>query len=191
MEEEYLIIQLVVRVIFGAIAALIAAHKGRNKIGWFFGGFFLVFIGVIIVAVLSNLKHAAAHRERVLLENRRLREQIRQEKMKGETFRQYTTGRLDTHDRALGVDTRSVEALPGPGTAGAPAARRSAPGSASGSVEKWWYYEMEGEMMGPAPERVVKDLLRTRRISPTTLVWAEDMADWTPLDRVPAFRSSV
>jgi hypothetical protein len=107
---EGLAIFLVIRVIMGAIAAAIASSKGRTPVGWFFGGFFLDLIGIIIVACLSNLKEDQAYRDRQNRENRRLREQLRQERLKGEAFRQHTMTRLDTHDQQLGVDTKQTYA---------------------------------------------------------------------------------
>lgn len=105
-----LVIILVVRLITGAIAAAIASAKGRSEVGWFFGGFFLDLIGIIIVACLSNLKDERARQSHHERENRRLREQLRQERYKGEAFRQHTAARLDAHDQSLGVDTRGMHA---------------------------------------------------------------------------------
>ena len=99
-------VQLVIMFICGVIASLIAHTKGRSEIGWFFGGFFLGLIGVIIIAVLPNLKDQKAKEVRIELENRRLREQLNQERLKIEAFRRHTTARLDLHDESLGIDTR-------------------------------------------------------------------------------------
>lgn len=108
-------VQLIIMAVCGAIAAAIASHKGRNVVGWFFGGFFLQVIGIIIVACLGNLKEQRAYRQHTENERRRLREQLRQERLKTEAFRQYSLERLDSHDEVLGVDTRKrQEALPGP-----------------------------------------------------------------------------
>lgn len=107
MEPEFLIIVLLVRVVTGVICAVIAQHKGRNVAGWFFGGLLLEIIGVIIVAVLPNLKAERNYRLQAEQANHRLREQLRQERMKTEAFRQYSMSRLDAHDKALGVDTRT------------------------------------------------------------------------------------
>jgi hypothetical protein len=107
-DSGLLAIQLIGGVVCGIIAAAIASAKGRNVAGWFFGGFFLGIIGVIIVACFSNLNTERAHRQQIEQANHRLREQLRQERMKGEAFRQYSTSRLDAHDGALGLDTRSL-----------------------------------------------------------------------------------
>jgi hypothetical protein len=113
---EGLVIWLIVRVIFGAICAAIANSKGRSEVGWFFGGFFFMLLGIIIVACLGNLKEQKYKEEAVERENRRLREQLMQEQIKNEAFRQHAAARLDAHDGHLGVDTRqAVTALPSPG----------------------------------------------------------------------------
>jgi len=110
---EGLAIHLVIGLICGSIASAIAASKGRNAVGWFFGGFFIGLIGIIIVACLGNLKEQRAYQRRIESEAHRLREQLRLERIKGEAYRQHTAERLDTHDQALGMDTRSTTALPG------------------------------------------------------------------------------
>jgi hypothetical protein len=108
-------IQLIIIVVCGTIAAAIANSKGRSTVGWFFGGFFLGLIGIIIIACLSNKKEEQAYRDHVAQENRRLREKLDQERLKTEALRQHVTGRLDLHDAQLGTDTRSFRtALPGP-----------------------------------------------------------------------------
>ena len=108
-----LAIQLIIMVIFGIITAAVASSKGRTPVGWFFCGFFISWIGLIIICCMSNIKEQQAYRDRQSRENRRLRESLRQERLKGESFRQHTATRLDAHDNQLGVDTRSVAALPG------------------------------------------------------------------------------
>ena len=64
--------------IFGVACSLIANSKGRSAVGWFFIGFFIQWIGLIIILVLSN----EADRTRAIssqrADTRRLREQLRQ-----------------------------------------------------------------------------------------------------------------
>lgn len=108
MDSDFLVLRLVICVICGVAAAAIASSKGRSVVGWFFGGFFLTLLGIIIVACLSNRKEEANRRAYMEREQHRLREQLRQERMKHESFRQYTMGRIDEHDRVLGVDTRQT-----------------------------------------------------------------------------------
>lgn len=101
---------------FGGICAAIASAKGRSAVGWFFGGFFMGFvffpffgiIMIIIVSCLSNLKEKRSREDSQERENRRLREQLIQEQIKNESFRQHAAARLDQHDVHLGVDTRAA-----------------------------------------------------------------------------------
>ena len=95
-------------IISGIICAVIANNKGRNVIGWFFIGFFLSIIGIVIALVVSDLKEAKAKEEYMEIEQRRLREQLHQERIKSEKMRQYTQMRLDIHDRELQIDTRNI-----------------------------------------------------------------------------------
>jgi type II secretory pathway pseudopilin PulG len=72
-------------------------------------------IGIIIVAVLPNLKEQKSKEDAIERENRRLREQLVQEQIKTEAFRRHASSRLDAHDSHIGVDTRSLtSALPVP-----------------------------------------------------------------------------
>ncbi|MBI1375555.1 MAG: DUF4339 domain-containing protein [Phycisphaera sp.] len=111
-----LVLGLIIRVICGAVAAAIASSKGRTPVGWFFAGFVFSIIGIIIIAVLSNVKDQRMKEDRQERENRRLREQLRQERMKSEAFRQHASARLDAHDNHAGIDTRQANmSLPGGG----------------------------------------------------------------------------
>jgi hypothetical protein len=111
----FLLFFVLVYSIMGAIAAAIAHYKGRSVVGWFFGGFFLGIVGIIVVAVLPNAREERAYREHLALDNRRLREKLEQERLKSEAFRRHVAGRLDVHDEQLGLDTRSLQtALPSP-----------------------------------------------------------------------------
>ena len=87
-----------------------AHSKGRSPVGWFFVGFFVTCIGLIIVLCLSNLREEQARWAQADEERRRLREQLRQERLKNEVFQGHVRARLDVHDQALGVDTRQLEA---------------------------------------------------------------------------------
>lgn len=105
---------IVLSIIFGAVCAAVASSKGRSAVVWFLLGFLFGWIALIIIACLSNVKEEQSYRDRQSRENRRLREQLRQERIKGEAFRQHTQMRLDMHDHQLGVSTRATyNALPG------------------------------------------------------------------------------
>lgn len=101
---------LVLGLIFGVITAMIGSSKGRSGSGWFFVGFLLGLIGLIIALCMSDLNEEQRKHAHMLNEQRRLREQLRQERMRNQAFQNYTNARLDTHDRTLKLDTRSADA---------------------------------------------------------------------------------
>ena len=39
--------------LFAIVCCILAGQKNRSKVGWFFGGFFLGLIGLIIIACLK------------------------------------------------------------------------------------------------------------------------------------------
>src|SRR5205823_6354128 len=150
---------LIFGLIMGGAVAAIAHGKGRSPIGWFFIGFFFPLIGLIIVLVISNVNQEKYLRARQDEDNRRLREQLRQERIKHETLREYTMKRLDVHDQVLGVDTKSVQVLPGEN------AQVFLPGSEGGETPPpqtapqpprldGWYFEQNGETRGPVKAEV-------------------------------------
>ncbi len=184
---------LIILLVCGGAAAAIANHKGRSAVGWFFGGFFLGLIGIVIVAVLPNLKEEREKHEAHYRERRRLREQLRQEKMKNEAFRRHAVNRLDTHDAVLEIDTRGAEALPDTGRPLSLPERRPAPAgaatAAAGREEEpsggEWYYMANGDTQGPVDFEKLKELYRDRVITLSSFVWNPDMEDWKTLSAVP------
>jgi hypothetical protein len=186
---------LVFGLIMGAAVAAIAHNKGRSPVGWFFVGFFFGVIGLIVVLVSSNLNQEKYLRARQDEENRRLREQLRQERVKHETLREYTMRRLDAHDEVLGVDTRSLQALPIENTpaylpAGEVATLQAAspePVPAPPPHSNAWYFEQNGETRGPIGPEVIQSMLADGQISGTTLLWADHLPDWCPAALIPEF----
>ena len=183
---------LIIMFICGVIAAVIASGKDRSKVGWFFGGFFLGLIGIIIVACLSNLKEEQQYRDHTANERRRLREQLRQERLKNEAFRQYTGARLDEHDEHLGIETRSTDqALAGAGrllTSGQVPPPPPLPSGTATPSPHTWFYEVRGESVGPVSESELRTLLDSGTISMETLVWKESLSDWMPASRLGQLR---
>ncbi len=205
-----IVVVLLVRVVLGAVASAIASSKGRSTVGWFFGGFFLDVIGIVVVAVLPNLKEQERRQAHAMSERRRLREQLRQEKMKTESFRQHASGRLDAHDRMLGVDTRESPALAGPaaspqlsagiGVAGGPGTtprvipkaststpdvRRDSPAPAPARDDnRLWYYAANGESRGPVPFAALRTMVERGEVTAATLVWSEGQTDWLPASQI-------
>lgn len=46
-----------------------------------------------------------------------------------------------------------------------------------------WYYEQNGNRIGPVDEATMLSLIADRTISIDTLVWTNGMANWTPLQQ--------
>ncbi|NBV52822.1 MAG: DUF4339 domain-containing protein [Verrucomicrobia bacterium] len=46
-----------------------------------------------------------------------------------------------------------------------------------------WYYEQNGNRVGPVDETTMRSLIANRAISIDTLVWTNGMANWTPLQQ--------
>ncbi|MFV1959793.1 MAG: GYF domain-containing protein [Planctomycetota bacterium] len=170
---------LFIYLICGVIAAVIATSKGRSGIGWFFGGAFLGLIGIIIVAVLPNLKEEEARRKHAMAERRRLREQLRQEKMKTESFRHHASYRLDTHDSALGVDTRRTPGLTRGAAPVPPLVSDTAPPPLPARPSgRAWFYEEDGKSKGPVPESTLVRMLGDGELDRDALVWTEGQPEW-------------
>ncbi|MBN1441611.1 MAG: DUF4339 domain-containing protein [Planctomycetes bacterium] len=185
--EEQLVVQLLVMVAFGVAAALIAAHKGRNPIGWFFVGFFVTCIGLIIVLCMSNLKEEEARWRHAENERRRLREQLKQERLKNEAFQGHVRSRLDVHDEALGMNTRMIA---GAEAEAAPPAE-IAPPLAAGSPEppsfryRQWFVDHGDHHEKPVGFPQLKALYETGQVNETNLVWSAGMKDWMRIADVP------
>lgn len=186
-DGEQIIIQLLVGLVFGGIVAAIAHSKGRNVVGWFFLGFIAGCIALIIILCLSNLKEEQARWSANEIEQRRLREQLRQEQLKNEALRQHTVARLDLHDEKLGIDTRgAAPGLP----LGGPTLRISPLGAAPavpppGYPSQNWYTSEDGQQQGPYTFALLNSRARQGTLSSETLVWAEGMSEWQPAGTIP------
>lgn len=180
----------------GTIASLIAYYKGRNMFGWFFGGFFLNVLGIILVAVLPNLKEQQAQREHMENENRRLKERLKQEQVKSESFRKHALSRLDAHDAHLGLDTKQVTALPA-GSDTDPllleddTSQEESASEPAYSPTRKWRYQWNQEEHGPISEHDLAGKFRTGQLSGSTLVWNEDLPTWTRADEIPMFKETI
>jgi hypothetical protein len=108
---------------------------------------------LIIILCLSNLNEVEARFQSSESITRRVREELRQEKLKLEALRQHTAARLDQHDEKLGMDTRSAgAALPvSPVRPSLPGSQASAPlnlAQEENDSEAWFYVE-SGNQLGP------------------------------------------
>jgi hypothetical protein len=183
---------LVFPAIMATICGFIANSKGRNVVGWACVGFFGGIIGLIICCVMPNLKDQQARDAQIAAENRRLREQLQQERIKGESFRQHAAARLDAHDQHLGLDTRTAS---GPALGEGESYRQLNSGpipfdDGLGSTPQVdWYYDDGRATHGPMPATQISQLVRDGRLPQTVLVWAEHMAGWQPMSSVAEFRN--
>ena len=168
---------------------MIASHKGRNAVGWFFGGLFLDVIGIIIVAVIANLKEQRARYQGALSERRRLREQLNIEKMRNQQFRGQAGQRLDMHDRAIGVDTRPSDApMPEPAS---PILVPSAEPPPIKKSPEWYYATDGGERVGPLQFVEFASHYRAGRFGPTSFVWSFGWPDWRELREVSGLEEKL
>jgi hypothetical protein len=177
---------LIIKAICGAIAGVIAQKKGRSEVGWFFAGFIFDILGIIIIAVLSDLNEEDNYRNHMERENRRLREQLRQEQIKSEGFRGHVSSRLDAHDSALSIDTRQTpdpRALPD--CEDRQPFQSILPNNCSNKEDQAWFYEKEGKEHGPISGADMCSLIISGVLSRSCLVWKEGFKDWMPLMRVP------
>ncbi|WP_038161549.1 DUF4339 domain-containing protein [Verrucomicrobium sp. BvORR106] len=188
MDGEAIIFGLVIRCIFGGICAAIASSKGRNPVGWFFIGFFIACIGLVIVLCLPNL-HEQQEASRIQEDmNRRLREQLRQEQMKVDALRAHTAARLDAHDAALKMDTRATapallaSSPPRPSLGGPPQYR---PTALENNRPVWFYLDQSSSQQGPVTLARIKEEASIGAVHQETLVWREGMPDWAPAQQTP------
>ncbi len=177
MEATIVIVQLIFWLLFGVITAAIAHQRGRNALGWFFVGMIGGCFGIVLVLVLPDLKVEDAKAAASDRENRRLREQLQQERMKNQAFRGHATNRLDQHDDVLGVDTRSTAPDPELAPPSAPAALTEGLPS-----DNWYVAEAGQAAEGPLELEQVRERVSSGSLDAKSLVWHADLGDWTKLE---------
>ncbi|MBC8330149.1 MAG: DUF4339 domain-containing protein [Planctomycetes bacterium] len=177
---EIFVFQLLFFVLFGGITAALAHQRGRNAVGWFFVGIIGGCLGLVLVLVLPDLKVERARMEADEREKRRLREQLQQERMKNQAFRGHATARLDQHDGALGLDTRSTAPDPEQMPPVTPAAlERGVPGS------DWYVAEAGQAAEGPMDLHAVLERVAAGTMTGKSLVWHAELVDWLTLEESP------
>ena len=184
MEDAiFLVVVILVRLAFPVICCVIASNKGRNAAAWFFIGLFFPCIGLIIILCLSDLNDERARWNRQDRESRRLREQLRQERLKNEAVQDHVTGRLDHFDELLDVDTRQL----GRGQAGGQIGfdSNTPPALPGEHRSRSWYVSINGQRSNALTFDQLKDLYDKKRINDEALVWCEGMVDWVPITEVP------
>lgn len=183
-----LLIRLIIMCVFGGACAAIANSKGRSPVGWFFIGLLLGCIGLIIILCLSN-ENEVREKERIQEDmNRRLREQLRQEQMKIEALRAHTAARLDAHDSALGLNTRSAApALAGTAPPMLAGGTTGALPDASQPVDDgtaWYYADDHSVQHGPMSIIGLRGAITSQQVTRDTLIWHEGLSEWTPASRL-------
>jgi hypothetical protein len=175
--------------VFGVLSACIAGSKGRSAVGWFFLGLLIPLPALIIICCLSNLKEEAARFEHINSSNRRLKEQLKQERMKNEHFRREAGRRLDFHDQQLGTDSRG---LGGPTESPPPLLESESDSDAepaeTETADRLWQYAKGGKTLGPIRESELAKALRLKHLDATILVWTVGMSEWKPAGEVGALK---
>ena len=173
-ETSQLIGKLVIMIIFGGITAWIADSKGRNPVGWFFIGFIVTCIGLIIILCLSDLKEEEVRWQHAQDEQRRLREQLKQERIKNEAFQGHVRGRLEAHDNVLGMDTRQLSGEKS-------AASLPPPPPASGALvptafeQRQWFLTYLDKPRRAVTFAELKRSYQTKVLNENSLVWTAGM----------------
>ena len=172
-----IVIQVVVSAVFGTICAIMAPGRGRSAVGWFFIGFVVNCVGLIILLLIPDLKIEAEKERRHREETRRLREQLKKERQVADARHEAHDARLGVHDRALGLDTSAplLENAPAP---------PPLPSAANPPRDTLWHYAFDGQRRGPVPANELREMWLDQRIPDATLVWCEGMRDWRPIGEV-------
>lgn len=217
MFVESIVLQLVLQAVFGIICAVVASGRARSGVGWFFIGAFFGCLGLIVLLVIPDLRIEQERRSRMLSQNRRIREQVRKDRVVADARSVDHDRRLQAHDRALGVDTApprpeflaSDQSQPpwqvaGPSAASTdptsqplpdlaetgsppPAAAES---SADHEARAWYFADHEGRQ-GPVSLPILRTLWEQGTVTQETYVWADGMADWAPVARVAGLQDAL
>ena len=177
--DDAFLVQFVICLAFGVVSAVIANGRGRSAAAWFFIGFFLSCIGLILLLCLPDLKQQQERDDRQRQENRRLRERIAKDRMVADARHNQVAQRLGAHDQALGLDTEApaqVADAPPPLTP---------PRLAADATAGRWFYARDGQRQGPVSSETIRHLRAANGITGESLVWRQGMVDWTPLRDVP------
>ena len=165
----------------GVIVAVIAHHRGRNVYGWFFLGVFFFCLAFILILVLPDLREQNQREQRLLDENRRLKEQVRKDRMIADQRDLQVRRRLDAHDNALSMDTSNAVSNVQPREL---AAEQPRPEPLDPGACQWWYFEEEMRH-GPRSLTQLRTLWQQGVIHRSTRVWTMGMPDWATIEVLP------
>ena len=176
---------LLIYLVLGGICAALASSKGRNPVAWFFIGILFSCLALILLLCLPNLKEQKEKERRLEEENRRIREQVRQEQMKLETFRQVTDVRLNYHDKALGMSTAPTAASP-LGIGGRSNVDSGPPALpvADDPSKPIWHYVKDGVRSGPITVAAARALISCGELNHSTVFWKTGMTGWVPASQI-------
>jgi hypothetical protein len=190
----YLAIHFAIMAAVGTACALIAHHRGRSAVAWFFIGALpcsLGIFGLILVLVLPDLKVQEERERRLADENRRLREKLRKDRMVADERHGEIARRLGAHDVALGVDTGgAVAALPA-GATRAPSPETPPDPASSELRAASWFWAHGTTRQGPVDFGALQSLWREGRLTTETLVWRKGMAQWVAVRDVPLLEDAL
>lgn len=176
---SFLLIQLGIMALMGAICAAIANNRGRSPVGWFCIGIIAPCLGLILALVLPDLKKENETKRRDKRTRGKLQEELAQERLKNQAFRGHASNRLDAHDDHLGVDTRT--------TAGGTLPPPPVPEELAGGIPSvGWHIVLPGmESEGPFSLAEMRERLTANQVTDKTLVWHESLEDWMPAAASP------
>lgn len=176
-------LEFLVLLAFGGACAAIASSRGRNPVAWFFLGFVFNCFALILLLVLPDMQEIEDRHTTAEQKNRRLHEELTQERQRNQAFRGHVKARLDVHDAALQIDTREqtpVTELPPPPPAPTPLEELGLP------AEGWFLAEAGGAAEGPLGLADLAGRLREGKVPRTALVWNADYEEeWMPLRDTP------
>lgn len=175
------LIPLLIYAALGAACAVIANSKGRNAVGWFFIGLIFPCIGFILVLVLPDLKVQQNRDSALRRENRRLREQVKKDRMVSDQRHEQVRSRLRAHDQALDIDTEHELGIPDP----IPQISALDPTSVS------WFTVVENERVGPLEFHELQTRWRQGRLDGDSLVWTDGQNSWLPIWNLPKLQEAL
>lgn len=181
------LLQLLLLAFLGGVVALIAHHRGRNPLAWFFLGAFFFCFAFILVLVLPDLKEQREREQQLVDENRRLKEQLRKDRMVADRRHEEVQRRLDAHDTALTIDTRRDE---GSAMAAPRAMEPLDVGIPESTAGPWWFFQDEMRK-GPFSFDQLRALWQGGTVNRETRVWTAGMSDWAPIESLPRLSEAL
>lgn len=180
------LLQLAIMATMGVICAVIAQSRGRSALAWSFSGFFFTCIGLVLLLVLPDLRVLEKEKERLLAENRRLREEVRLNREVSDRRHEAVSSRLRAHDRALGVDTGESAQLPLTNELVEPPRVRT-----PDHESKQWYFVDESGTQGRVTFGVLRTLWKSGALPAQNSIRSADMTEWSTIEHVPGLREAL